>query len=111
MKNSRLIAVVGLDANTFKPHTGVKTSILFIQKWDNDSNSKTYNPKTDDYEIFMAVSEKSGKDTSGEAIYKINKDGLRELDNHNHLIIDHDLDTIAYEFEIWAKNQKLSFWK
>jgi hypothetical protein len=25
--------VVGLHQNTFKPHTGTKTSVLFVQKW------------------------------------------------------------------------------
>jgi type I restriction enzyme M protein len=34
MEKARLIAVVGLDGNTFKPHTGTKTSVLFVQKWD-----------------------------------------------------------------------------
>ena len=29
----RILAVVGLHGNTFKPHTGTKTSVLFVQKW------------------------------------------------------------------------------
>ena len=58
MERARLVAVVGLDVNTFKPHTGTKTSVLFIQKWDEDKDSPTYNPPQDDYPIFMAVSEK-----------------------------------------------------
>jgi type I restriction enzyme M protein len=33
---ARIIAVVGLRVNTFKPHTGTKTSILFLQKWNDD---------------------------------------------------------------------------
>ncbi len=33
LKNARLLAVVGLHANTFKPHTGTKTSVLFFQKF------------------------------------------------------------------------------
>lgn len=28
----RILAVVGLHGNTFKPHTGTKTSVLFVQK-------------------------------------------------------------------------------
>ena len=35
MEKARLVAVVGLDGNTFKPHTGTKTSVLFVQKWDD----------------------------------------------------------------------------
>ena len=32
LKKARLLAVVGLHPNTFKPHTGTKTSVLFVQK-------------------------------------------------------------------------------
>lgn len=105
MEKARLIAVVGLDGNTFKPHTGTKTSVLFIQKWD-----EKINPKKDDYEIFMAVSENSGKDNSGMEIYETNKNGERILDEHNHLVQKHDLKDIAEAFEKWAKEQQLSFW-
>lgn len=33
LKRARLLAVVGLHPNTFKPHTGTKTSVLFVQKY------------------------------------------------------------------------------
>src|SRR5579863_6719499 len=33
---ARLLAVVGLHPNTFKPHTGTKTSVLFVQKYTED---------------------------------------------------------------------------
>ncbi|XXM71410.1 N-6 DNA methylase [Lysinibacillus sphaericus] len=33
LRKARLLAVVGLHSNTFKPHTGTKTSVLFIQKY------------------------------------------------------------------------------
>jgi type I restriction enzyme M protein len=110
MEKARLVAVVGLDVNTFKPHTGTKTSVLFIQKWDEDKSSPTYNPMVEDYEIFMAVSEKSGKDNSGQEVYETDEKGQRKLDEHNHLIQKHDLKEIAEAFQIWATNQKLSFW-
>ena len=32
-RHGRILAVVGLHRNTFKPHTGTKTSVLLIQKW------------------------------------------------------------------------------
>ncbi|MBI1810347.1 MAG: N-6 DNA methylase, partial [Nitrospirae bacterium] len=74
---ARILAVVGLHGNTFKPHTGTKTSILFLQKWDDKLC-----PKKDDYPIFFGVSEKSGKDNSGEYIYVKNGDGKRKLDKY-----------------------------
>jgi len=37
---ARILAVVGLDKNTFKSHTGTKTSILFLQKYTNEEKKK-----------------------------------------------------------------------
>jgi len=36
LKKARLLAVVGLHPNTFKPHTGTKTSVMFVQKYTPD---------------------------------------------------------------------------
>jgi type I restriction enzyme M protein len=36
LKRARLLAVVGLHPNTFKPHTGTKTSVLFVQTYTQD---------------------------------------------------------------------------
>jgi len=113
-EKARILAVVGLHGNTFKPHTGTKTSVLFLQKWDDKLC-----PKKDDYPIFFAVSEKSGKDTSGDYVYVPNGDGKPKLDKYGHLIVDHDLhnhkgelpDGIAEAFINWANKEKLSFWK
>ncbi|MFH1729811.1 MAG: N-6 DNA methylase [Pseudomonadota bacterium] len=33
LRKARLLAVVGLHPNSFKPHTGTKTSVLFVQKY------------------------------------------------------------------------------
>src|SRR5713226_4663969 len=40
LRHARLMAVVGLHLNTFKPHTGTKTSILFLQKYTEDERMK-----------------------------------------------------------------------
>jgi type I restriction enzyme M protein len=34
LRKARLLAVVGLHGNSFKPHTGTKTSVIFIQKYN-----------------------------------------------------------------------------
>ena len=60
MTHGRIIAVVGLQANTFKPHTGTKTSVLLVQKFD-----EKICPKTKNYSIFFGISHKSGKNNSG----------------------------------------------
>lgn len=36
LRKARLLAVVGLHGNSFKPHTGVKTSVLFVQKYTDE---------------------------------------------------------------------------
>ena len=125
-QRARILAVVGLHVNTFKPHTGTKTSVLFVQKWNNNAQAGPLCPKVDDYPIFFAVSEKSGKNNSGEYVYLKNSSvsGLStspspaKLDKNGHLIIDHDLhnhdgelpDGVAEKFIEWAKIEKLSFW-
>ncbi len=117
----RILAVVGLHGNVFKPHTGTKTSVLFVQKWDDKLCQKV-----DDYPIFFATMQEPSKDNSGDKIYIRKKDNpnykvkpkepqaeqskiimaedqqthyvatpkdLDEylLDNHGHLIVKHDL--------------------
>jgi len=108
-ERARILAVVGLHQNTFKPHTGTKTSVLFLQTWNEDENETTYNPKTADYPVFLATSEKSGKSSSGDYIYKIGSDNAPMLDQYGHMIVEHDLDEIAKGFVRWANKQKLYF--
>ena len=155
-EHCRILAVVGLHGNTFKPHTGTKTSVLFVQKWNDDEKAGPLCPKTDDYNIFFATMRKPGKDNSGEKIYVKNpKAGLfgpetkkgktaKELatqgelelaepqehydtlpqndyllDEHGHLIVDHDLfnheglthDGIAEAFIEFAKKEGLPFFQ
>ncbi len=107
----RILAVVGLHGNTFKPHTGTKTSVLFLQKWNEDPDAGPLCPIVDDYPIFMATSQQGGKDNSGEYIYKLGPDKQPLLDGHGHMIVDHDLDDIAAGFVLFANRQGLSFWK
>lgn len=113
VENCRILAVVGLHGNVFKPHTGTKTSVLFIQKWD-----EKLCPKVEDYPIFFATMKKPSKDNSGDKIYLKDKNtGENILDSHGHLIVDHDLfnheglteDGIAEAFIEFAKKEKLSF--
>jgi len=103
---ARVLAVVGLHGNTFKPHTGTKTSLLFLQKWGGEAGRPE-----DDYPIFMATSKNSGKDNSGEYVYKKDAKGNFVLDERGRRILHHDLDEVAETFVKFAKEQKFSFWK
>ena len=94
--------------------TATKTSVLFVQKWDDKLC-----PKKEDYPIFFATMQKPSKDNSGEKIYVKDENGEIVLDSHNHFIVDHDLynhdgmtqDGIAEAFIEFAKKEGLSFFQ
>lgn len=102
---ARILAVIGLHGNTFRPHAGVKTSILFLQKWGEGERP------LENYPIFMAVSRKAGKDNSGDYVYKKDEKGNYFHDFNFHKVLDHDLDEVADAFISFAKKQGFSFWK
>lgn len=110
----RILAVVGLHGNVFKPHTGTKTSVLFVQKWD-----EKLCPKKDDYPIFFATMQKPSKNNSGDKLVRLDDTGHLVLDEHGHMIVDHDLynhdglteDGIAEAFAEFAKKEGLSFFQ
>ena len=118
-EHCRILAVIGLHGNTFKPHTGTKTSVLFVQKWD-----KVKCPKKQDYPIFFATQQIEGKNNSGEKLFfAANKTtsttqmGTALKDQMNHPVSYHDLhnnngltkDGIAEAFIEFAKKEKFSF--
>ena len=112
----RILAVVGLHGNVFKPHTGTKTSVLFVQKWD-----KKLCQKVEDYPIFFATMQESSKDSGGDKIYVTRqKVSIFEVDSNNkfHLVKYDRADFLKkygsieaaaiYEFEIGDKKTKMS---
>jgi type I restriction enzyme M protein len=107
---ARILAVVGLHGNTFKPHTGTKTSVLFLQKWNDDPDAGPVCPRVGDYPIFFATSQNGGKDNSGDYIFKKDSNGQPLLDDHRHMIVEHDLHQIADGFIEFAQCQDFSFW-
>ncbi len=103
---ARILGVVGLGVDTFKPHTGTKTSLLLLQKWNDDPKAGPLCPKRDDYPIFFATSEVSGKDSRGEYAYVSDPDvNDHLLDLEGHPIVDHDLydarQVVRAQFERW----------
>jgi len=42
---AKILTVVGLHGNTFKPHTGTKTSVLFLQKYTDEEKQKIQESK------------------------------------------------------------------
>ena len=117
MERCRILSVVGLHSNTFKPHTGTKTSVLFVQKWNDDPNAGPVCKKQEDYEIFFATQQAESVNNRGEKVYVTDADGQRVRDDHGHFIVRHDLfnhegktqDGIAEAFQQFAAKERLSF--
>lgn len=114
MDKARVLAVVGLHVNTFKPFTGTKTSVLFLQRWREGEEP------LEDYPIFFAVNEKPVKDNSGKYVFKkdasgnwIDTDGnpIPPGDRTTKRAIDHDLDEIGEGFVALARDQGFEFWR
>lgn len=95
MKRARILAVIGLHGNSFKPHTGTKTSLLFLGKWKKEDLDEGSNPKLKEYPIFFAVSKIPFKDNSGNYIF---------VDRAKN-IYQTDLFDIADAFIDWGKKQ------
>ena len=92
-EQARILASVSLDINTFKPHTNTKTSVLFLQKWNDDPSAPPHLRcrKVVDYPIFFAISRRGGKNNAGEYVYLTDDTDRRLYDLHAHPMIDHDL--------------------
>lgn len=119
MERCRILAVVGLHPNTFKPHTGTKTSVLFVQKWNDDPAKGPLCPKVEDYDIFFATQQVESVDNSGRKVYRKKSDGTFMRDTHGHFVVAHDLfnhdglteNGIAEAFEEFARKEGLSFFQ
>ncbi|WP_395737069.1 N-6 DNA methylase [Prosthecobacter sp.] len=87
----RLLAVINCHKNTFQPHTGVRTCLVFVYRPQKGEGF----PK--DYNIFMAVSRKVGQDSEGIPIFK------RDENNQPTEVVDHDLGEILEDYRAAAK--------
>lgn len=94
----RILGVLGLHGNSFKPYTGTKTSVLLVQKWDDNKCPK---PKTGDYPIFFATNLQPVKNNSGDYIGMNTQDTLAKT----------DLPQISEAFAEFAKKERLSFFQ
>ena len=119
MEHCRVLTVVGLHPNSFKPHTGTKTSVLFVQKWNDDPIAGPLCPKVDDYEIFFATQRVESVNNRGQKVYVQDSDGSPMRDAHGHFIVAHDLfnhegltqDGITEAFIQFANRERFSFFR
>lgn len=74
LEKFKILASVDLAVEAFLPQVGVQASLLFLQK-KSDLERQIAHEKDEDYEVFMAIAEKLGKDRRGNPIYERDEDG------------------------------------
>lgn len=80
LKHFKLIASVDLPVETFLPQVGVQASLLFLQK--KTDTEKLIDIENEDYDVFMAIVERVGKDRRGVPIYDRDDEGSEILYPH-----------------------------
>jgi len=116
MDKCRVLAVVSLHSNSFKPHTGIRTGVLLLQKWNDKKKDGPLCKKKSEYDIFFARQEVESVNNRGEKVYVRDSDKFL-LDGNQQPVVAHDLfnhdgltkDGIAEAFSSWAEDQELSF--
>lgn len=83
-RDAQLLGVINCHKNTFQPDTGVRTCVLLLRKYETDE------VPDEDWDIFMAISQKVGQDSEGRPIFKVDADGdvTDELDQDLTDILD-----------------------
>lgn len=74
----KILASVDLAVEAFMPQVGVQASLLFLEKKTENQRNLAHNGD-EDYDVFMAIAEKLGKDRRGVPIYLRDEDGAEIL--------------------------------
>ena len=80
LRHFKLFTSVDLPVETFLPQVGVQASLLFLQK--KTSTEALVPIEEEDYNVFMAIVEKVGKDRRGTPVYEKDDDGAELLFVH-----------------------------
>lgn len=86
-RRARVLAVIALGRNTFRPHTHQKASVLVLQRFRKGSS------EDHEQDIFFGISENDGKNAKGQLLKKANIEGT------SWEVVEHDLSEIVEEFE------------
>ena len=103
--NSRIVASIDLPKETFAEGRGVKNpSVLVLQRLTDEECSLARAQALDEYQVFMAMVARVGRNQRGNPIYVRNPDGSTVLDADIQPTIDDDLPDVANEFDMWLSN-------
>ncbi len=89
LANTKILGVVNLHEDTFQPFCGSKASVIFLEK------PTGILPKS--YKIFLAISNKIGQTSRGEAIFKRDSEG-NPIINKGSYVLDEDLTDISTDY-------------
>lgn len=78
LEKFKILASIDLAVEAFLPQVGVQASLLFLQK-KTDKERQLAQQKEENYDVFMAIAEKLGKDRRGNPIYKRDNDGAEMI--------------------------------
>ena len=98
-QKAKILAIIKLPQETFIPFgTGVKTSILFLEKWNQRIEKQYY--------IFFGKIVKLGYqgNRNGTPIYKKDKFGQIIKDSHGQAILDEDFSEIVEQYKKFNNN-------
>lgn len=99
----KILASVDLAVEAFLPQVGVQASLLFLQK-KTEVERQLAQDSAEDYDVFMAIAEKLGKDRRGNPIYLRDEDGAE-------LLFDTETQYVVYKkdgsTEVKTRREKL----
>lgn len=78
LENFKILASVDLAVEAFLPQVGVQASLLFLEK-KTDLDKNIAHESDENYDVFMAIAEKLGKDRRGNPVYIRDEEGAEML--------------------------------
>ncbi|MDT3403796.1 methylation-associated defense system DNA methyltransferase MAD2 [Mucilaginibacter terrae] len=78
LEKFKILGSIDLAVEAFLPQVGVQASLLFLQK-KTEIERQLAQDSEQEYDVFMAIAEKLGKDRRGNPIYLRDEDGLELL--------------------------------
>ncbi|MBK1704746.1 hypothetical protein CKO40_09395 [Halochromatium glycolicum] len=76
LKECQILALVAMPVELFLPKVGIQTHLIFLRRKSTDEmNREARTRKPADYDIFMAIAKKVGKDRRDNPLYKRDPDG------------------------------------
>ncbi|RZK22889.1 MAG: restriction endonuclease subunit M [Flavobacterium sp.] len=78
LEKFKILASVDMAVEAFMPQVGVQASLLFLEK-KTELSRQLAQESEEDYEVFMAIADKLGKDRRGNPIFVRDEDGAELL--------------------------------